>query len=258
MKRKLNILLFFLTITNITFSQNVGLNIARKVAENFYSQYSKNKSLGINANVVYSKVSNEDTLIYIFNMGNEGFVIVAGDYSAVPVLGFSDEGNFISYNNAAPALLDLLEAYSEKISYLKSQKKLNCRTKDWDNILLHYKNKANDNIREVKPFITTKWGQEGGYNLLCPEYPTATNGHCPTGCVATAMAQIMNYYKYPQRGVGSNSYYHSTFGLISANFASSDYEWSKMTITWNNLNKEDISKLMFHCGVAVNMNYRPT
>ena len=65
----------------------------------------------------------------------------------------------------------------------------------------------------VTPLITTEWGQTSPYNDMCPEY--ATGKRCKTSCVATAMAQIMRYHKYPTNGVGSKSLKWS-YGQLSA------------------------------------------
>ena len=58
---------------------------------------------------------------------------------------------------------------------------------------------------EVKPMLTTRWGQGAPYNNSCPTAPSSSE-HCLTGCVATAMAQVMKYYQYPDKGKGNVTY----------------------------------------------------
>lgn len=87
---------------------------------------------------------------------------------------------------------------------------------------------------EIAPMIKTKWGQGSPYNLQCP---VKSGVHCQTGCVATAMAQIMYYHKCPAEG----------------------YDWDNMQLTYTgnetDEQKQAVAKLMHECGVAVNMEY---
>lgn len=117
------------------------------------------------------------------------------------------------------------------------------------------------------PLLTTIWGQKRPFNDNC----SFTNGNshyqCVTGCVATAMAQVMNYYKYPERGTGSNSYdirYNNSFTItFSEDFSQSVYDWSNMLDDYTSYyysNTQDsktkaVAKLMKDCGVSVNMRY---
>ena len=110
------------------------------------------------------------------------------------------------------------------------------------------------NNRSVDALVSTRWGQRSPYNALCPS-------ECVTGCVATAMAQLMKFWEYPNRGTGSYSYYHSTYGQQSANFGVTTYDWDNMPIKANSSSPEPVvnalSTLMYHCGVSVDMNYGP-
>jgi len=106
----------------------------------------------------------------------------------------------------------------------------------------------------VGPLVQTTWDQKCYYNTLCPTDASGPCGHAVTGCVATAMAQIMKYWNYPATGTGSNSYTHPTYGTLSANFGSTIYRWNEMPA---HLTEENgaVATLMYHCGVAVNMYY---
>ena len=90
---------------------------------------------------------------------------------------------------------------------------------------------------------------------MCPyDVDNTNNQHCVTGCPATAMAQIMKYWNYPTQGAGIHSYNHPTYGTLSANFGATTYNWSGMpnNVTSNN---NAVATLMYHCGVAVDMQY---
>jgi len=97
--------------------------------------------------------------------------------------------------------------------------------------------------------MTTTWSQSPYYNALCP-------GGSVSGCVATAMAQIMKYWNYPAQGSGFHSYNHPNYGTLSANFGGTTYQWSSMPNSVNSSNNA-VATLMYHCGVSVDMNYSP-
>lgn len=113
----------------------------------------------------------------------------------------------------------------------------------------------------VAPLMTTKWGQGHPYNDLC-----TWNGHqFVTGCVATAMAQVMKYHKYPQKGTDSYSYviHYTDLGdaEFSSNFSEHQYDWNNMLNQYNSggYSSEQanaVALLMSDCGIAVGMIYR--
>jgi hypothetical protein len=124
----------------------------------------------------------------------------------------------------------------------------------------------------VNRLVSTLWDQENYgtpppylYNLLCP-YNSTDQQRCLTGCVATAMAQIMKFWNYPVQGTDSFSYadsvsngYSYDYGTPSANFGATIYEWGKMTdtITNNSSASTDsaVDILMYQCAVSVGMDF---
>ncbi len=257
--KKIIISISLIILAVSVFAQNVNLNVAQKVAANYYATH-KTSTGTIQkavASLIYCKVDNNDTLYYIFNIGSEGFVIVSADYSVTPILAFSDEGNFVT-ENQAPALTDWLKGYATGIKLTKSQ--------NISKIKPAWNVYSNDNLsgykmssaKNIAPLVTTKWDQSQGYNYHCPLIASGPGGRCYAGCVATAMAQIIKYYNYPVHGTGSHSYYHPYYVSISADFDTTYYDWTSMTNILNNSSKEAISTLIFDCGVSVDMDYAPT
>lgn len=117
---------------------------------------------------------------------------------------------------------------------------------------------------KVEPFIQTTWSQNEPYNNLCPTNPHKQ--HYITGCVATAMSQIMRYYQYPTSGQGTNSYgFTPPEGEgdgknIELDFSKYTYDWKNMLLhynnkQWNRTQANAVATLMYHCGVAVSMQY---
>ena len=115
----------------------------------------------------------------------------------------------------------------------------------------------------VEPLLTTHWGQGDPYYRLCPEHPDDI--YCATGCLATAVGQVLNYHQLPVRGIGSRTIYYpynqpATGVAISANFSETFYQWDLMLDSYEpgQYTEEQalaVATLMVHCGVAVNMQY---
>lgn len=122
----------------------------------------------------------------------------------------------------------------------------------------------------VAPLLTTTWGQNAPFYNLCPERATSAGEqkHCPAGCVACALAQIMKYWNYPEQGQGSNSYkLFLTDITVSADFGSTRYDWPNMRDSYVSLGSyhrytdeeaDAVATLMYHCGVAVGTIYQLT
>lgn len=113
----------------------------------------------------------------------------------------------------------------------------------------------------VGPLMTTTWDQLGPYNILLPE---TTGGRCYTGCVATALAQVLNYFKVPEHGIGQRTIYYPQYNTngapITANFEEDYYDWDNMLDSYNpgQYSEEEamaVAVLMRDCGVASNMGY---
>ena len=234
-------------------AQNVSTRTAKKAAEAFWLKSFENNTHA--SRLQYCLTDNKDTLLYIYNIANSGFVIISGDYSCRPVLGYSTEANF--KNDMAPACQAWLKNYSDQIAAIKKNKSHNVNP-EWNSLFdLSQHTIEKKTTKSVTPLVTTKWDQGQYYNYMCPAYPGGPDGKCVTGCVATSMAQIMKYYNYPDNGIGSHSYTHPHFGTISANFAATTYDWTHMGTYASVTTKEAVGTLIFHCGVSVDMDYSP-
>ena len=115
--------------------------------------------------------------------------------------------------------------------------------------------------KSVAPLTQTLWDQSYPYNYYAPECDNYWNGyHCYAGCVACAMSQIMKYWDHPMHGHGSHTYVHNTYGVQSANFGATDYNWSIMPVSLGYQIDDAalaVALLMYHCGVSVDMNFGP-
>ena len=187
----------------------------------------------------------KDPCYYVFNNGhNAGFIIMAGDDCAEEVLGYADSGTF-DPKDIPDNMEAFLKGYVEEITAARA-KNLS----------------ANDSEIEVEmtrkvvaPLIQTHWHQNDPYNQQCP---TIGDELCVTGCVATALAQVMYYHKWPQgQTTAIPSYDNGKYPELDA----TTFNWDKMKPVYLNTGEDDevaeaaVAKLMHYCGQAVRMNY---
>lgn len=196
-------------------------------------------------------------LYYIFNdESNNAFIIISGDDAAYPIIGYSKESIF-RLKDLGSNVEKWLEGYEKELRYI-IQTKLPATTEitnEW-NALLNGPTKSSLEGKVVTPLLNTKWNQSPYYNNLCP-YDFNESKRSVTGCVATAMAQIMKYWNHPAKGVGSHSYLHEKYGTLSANYGITNYNWGNMPNQLTSSNN-DVATLMYHCGVSVDMGYSPS
>ncbi len=252
-----NLSLFFCVYLNAT---PIDVSTAVNIARNFYVSA---MNLGASAKdtpmvtATESYFTNNKLTFYLVNFSNKGWVLVSADDKCFPVIGFSDEGN-LDLANLPPALRWWLDGQSEEAVQAagKNAGYASYISNTWEKLGNGTMEKSHPKI-QINPLLTSNWNQDAGYNFLCPAYPSGPGGRCYAGCVATTMAQIMYYHKYPEHGTGSHYYDHVFFGTLGANFEETTYNWSAMTNSLNNNSKEAISTLISQCGLSVNMNYSP-
>ncbi|PKP21050.1 MAG: hypothetical protein CVU05_07640 [Bacteroidetes bacterium HGW-Bacteroidetes-21] len=246
-------LLLILCISSALWAEKVSIETARKAAINLYMQ-KKSLTVEIPIKDILVENSKGKDNIYTF-LFQEGFVSIAADDAITPVIAYSLTGSF-DKNNMPPAMIYWLDGYSRNISEILSRNPENKSNKQkWDELLNgNYRHKS---TLEVLPLCTTKWDQGCYYNTLCPADTLGPCDHAVTGCVATAMAQIMKYWNYPSQGQGTHDYNSLWYGNLTANFAATHYDWPSMPDSVGALNPA-VATLMYHCGVSVEMDYYAT
>ena len=242
-------LLFLISLTLGAKANPVDAVRARRVATTFLNN-NGTRSIGLTDMSSVAGFSN----VYVFTT-ETSFVMLAADDCVQPILGYSLTGRFDVEDMPANKRA-WIQGYSDQIRYAVDN-----RLRASSEVMQQWQDLAEGNpnagrvITAVAPLLQTQWDQGSPYNLLCP-------GGSVTGCVATAMAQVMKYWNYPEHGIGSHSYIHATYGELSADFQSTTYDWTNMTNTYNgsstNAQKMAVATLMYHCGVAVDMNYSPS
>lgn len=266
--------LFFILclLPSLLWAAPVDPNMAQQVAENFINAPQQDANGVLRApqkRKKMAKVSKQvtnDQQFYIFNsQDSEGFVIVAADDVARPILGYSHSEN-LDIENIPDNLRWWLSEYDRQIRWAQDNniEQSEETAKEWQTI---NSNRVKATTPVVAPLLQTKWDQGAPYNNLCPIY----NGtdRAATCCVATATAQIMKYWQHPAQGTGSVSYTTTTRGFqLSADFSNSYYDWNNMVDTYsyfdNNVycqysrtsaQKNAVAKLISDVGIACRTNY---
>ena len=252
-------------------AERVDLEKAEKVAQGYVQSRSKGKSKH-NIRLKYTAAkkrghsarmggtSEQDTAYYyVFNVNEEAggnFVIVAADDAARPILGYSENGSY-DENNLPPNFVWWMEQIEEQIAYAQEQNIPQSEDikKEWEAYL---NGTSTFSATTVGPLMQTKWGQGPPYNNLCP---LDKDQHSRTGCVATAMAQIMKYHNHPAKGSESSpAYVASTSKIVVPSVTFDvDYDWGNMLDSYSGTatpqQQEAVAPLMYHCGASVKMDY---
>ncbi len=208
---------------------------------------------------VDSTTSDTTDCYYVFALQPKGFVIVAADDRVEPILGYSYDNDFV-VEGMPEQVRGWLGSYERQIQLVaKSDREADPVAKDrWTALKLGQPMNSAKNGTTVGPLLTTAWNQGQYYNNLCPADASGPAGHVYTGCVATAMAQIINYWEYPTQGRGIHSY-NSSYGTLEVNYNSASYDYTLMPDALTNISfateVNAVATLMRDCGVAVNMGY---
>lgn len=195
--------------------------------------------------------STESPSFYIFNGTNgKGFALVSGDDELPLLLGYSRTGQVATNGTEIP---EALQIWLQQIDSYVAQLRNHQVEAPAD---MFFADEVGTPV--VEPLCSSKWGQSIPYNLLCPS--KTSDDPAPTGCVATAMAQIMYKWGWPSIGRGKVTYNASGYGALSVDFSQSTYDWSVMKDSYSLLDKkksstQTMAKLNYDCGVACHMQY---
>ena len=229
-------------------------NAARQQAIRFMNSKIEN-TRGTVSVAELTKVNTSFNHLFVYNLQGGGFVIISDDDRTMPVLGYSTTGE-VNVNDMAPGFASQLQKYNEQLKAIAEGAEVSAYT-------------PHRNTRSVGPLIQTQWNQWSAdgtrYNSMLPIDSTLPQtGYRPTtGCVATAAAQVMNYWQWPVNGRGSNcisqNYGCWHYGTLCADFESSTYDWENMPAQLNGnstqAQRDAVGLLQYHCGIASNLKY---
>ncbi len=215
-------------------AQDVPSERARAIAEDFLRSQREMKKVSSKSDMLEGTYSSADTAanrVFVFSDPSGGFVLVSDNGGYPSVKGYSLTGSFPS-GELPPAVSSLLKTYEQDAIPAETGAETPGKT-------------ALEGIKGaevvVEPLLYSR-----GVNMN--QYWHEEAGGCPTGCAATAMAQIMAYYRYPSSGEGSVCYTHPVYGEQCADFGNTVYNWEEMT-------DNDSRLLSYHVAVAMSMNF---
>ncbi|HNY02845.1 MAG TPA: C10 family peptidase [Bacteroidales bacterium] len=262
MKKTILSVVFLFLLLSGALAKKVEITRAGQAGKNFYyQQISRIASTDFSTLKItrsYTESENGTPLFYVFDINDHGFVMVAADDASIPVLGYSFESAFKA-DDQGDNFRYWKNNYKEQILAIIQQRMQPDRaiSESWSNLLdatVSLPDNTGSNT-DVLPMLTSNWDQGAPYNSMCPPDPAGPGGHVLVGCVATAMSQVMYYWRYPLTGQGSHCDSHSYNGQqYCANFGTTTYDWNGAV---NQPVKEcdPVALMSFHAGVSVNMNY---
>ena len=264
--RLIGLLMLFLGIGLLAQAAPITQDQARKEASSFLlNKQISNRSLKPVALSNSMLKAGNQAAFYIFNVGNnQGFVIVSGDDRINPILGYSDEGYF-DEAKAPENMKNLLNEYAQQISLLDEVSHIKGTKDETKNVV--------DTRNSIAPLITTKWDQARPYWNMCPQVQNEDGEYEPsyTGCVATAMSQIMKYYNYPAQTTQVSPSYQYGYGTgnmgeyitqYTEDLPVTTFDWAHMLDSYNGsedqVYTDAVATLMLYVGHAAHMTYALT
>ena len=201
--------------------------------------------------------------LYVFSLGEQGgFIIVSNDDRTLPILGFSENGT-LDMENMSDEQRAWLQGYADEIVWLQQHNYGEAPSDTFPQIpfgTLRQTRGGSHAKETIEPLVTTSWNQRSPYNDLCPEY--APGKKAVTGCVATAMAQVMNYHKWPVAETISIPGYRDGYGVDHLPLEATTFDWGNMLDSYNGSETAEqntaVAELMLYCGFSVEMNYGPS
>lgn len=196
----------------------------------------------------------QEPVFYLTRFNEGGWVLTSGDDLLVPVVGWAATGN--ADGALPPALVDWLQAEEQVVLDMRAAGERFEETRSaWNELLTREPGQDAPLLvvpDDVPPMLEARWGQGTPYNSACPVDSAGSGDHVYVGCVAVALAQVMDYWNWPLQGTGSVAYNHALYGLITVDFSQQTYDWNAITPT---AYSPEVAELLFHAGVAVRMDY---
>ncbi len=259
----------------VCWAGSVTQDTARQAAVNWMTSVSGEGYSQDSILEMFTDAEMGETAYYVFNFEPEGWVIISASNRVHPVIGYSETGHYRP-ESRNPSFRGWMKNRGQQIRQARKRRiSPSPETADlWQRLSSEHfgMKRIGSRTDSVPPLLETKWDQSQYYNEDCPlanNAPSYAGGHAFAGCVATAMAQIMKYHAYPAQGIGSNQYEDgvnreyeqiipgSAYGRQEADFGNTVYNWAGMPDEIDASNDE-IARLLYHCGVSVNMNFGPT
>ena len=252
MKRKI-LLLLILSLPLVSLQ---AADVSQETAAKKAQMLLKQRIAGFNREVQsIQTVSYEGRSAYhVVQFTKGGWALISADDMSAPLIGYSSEGTF-QIDCQAENFRGMMDVYSQQV--VRNARLQGTKHAGWDSEGLETEFEATRaSSDKISPLISVTWNQGNPYNKYCPKDASGPSGRVYVGCVAVGMAQAMSVAKWPPRPVGQFSYDHNTYGHLYINYDEEpDYNWSAILSGANT--KDDVARLLWHCGVSIKMGYGP-
>lgn len=186
---------------------------------------------------------------YVVQFAPQGWALISADDTSAPLIGYSPTGDY-PFENMPDNMKGHLDGLCKNIIDNLAEVQPHTGWKTVDGRSQKVQRRASSD--KVAPLITVNWNQNGSYWKYCPA--TTSGQHAYVGCVAVGMAQAMSVAQWPDHATGKKEYDHKTFGWLSVNYDEEPaYNWADILSGANN--KDDVARLLWHCGMSVTMDY---
>jgi Peptidase C10 family/Spi protease inhibitor len=235
------------------YSHTIAPEQARAIAWAFFQTHTSRTDTPVVMTTRLSKTTGSP-LLYVFAFADSGFVMVSGNDIAKPILAWSGESRFDTTDipPACKSHLANLEAQIERATAAGFPGTAAARSQ-WQAFAVGPSADRPTGVTSVNPLVAAKWNQGRYYNQDCPYDPTAKT-NVLTGCVATAMGQLMKYWQWPAVGIGNHAYVAAPYGTLGVDFGANPIQWNLMPNALASANPY-VAALLYEAGVAVNMEY---
>lgn len=253
MRKHLTAALALTLMAAVVYAEPIDREAARDVARHFIDSRSTTSTGRRNVRATSQELTpvqlDAQQPFYVFNVGRDaGFVIVSGDDAAEPVLGYADSGSF------DPATMpDNMRGWLEGIS---------AELRTLEKAAQPARRAQQTTKRYIATMIQTSWNQNDPYNRLCP---LVGGTRTVTGCVATALAQVMKYHEWPRAALARDipGTYSPQVGVPGSTVSAGlTLSWDAMNTYYNanetvgnGFSETAVAQLMLACGVSVEMGY---
>ena len=235
--KKAFVILFLSIVTQLQAQLRIGADEAFTTAEHFITQKTKQNTVTLVLTETIKSEQSGQANLFVFSLEPTGFIIVS---ATDDVLAYSLTSTMPQSIALPDHITYWLDIYNHATDFLIAHPDARRKTTTFN--------------QEVGPLTTSCWGQGCYHNEACPVDSLGPCDHASAGCIAIAMAQILYYHKYPLTGYGEISYPCAPYGMLSANFGETTYNWDEMADTLHESNPA-VAQLISHCGLAVKMHY---